>query len=56
VVDLFRGQSDFNEEKTRYFVEDAAKKGYKPFRCSTILELGFCLGEQCSLRRRKVPS
>jgi len=55
VVDLFRSQVDFNESKTRYFVTDAQRKGYKPFKCSTIKELGFCLGESCSIfkRRRK---
>lgn len=28
-VDLFQSQTDFKEEKTRYFVTHAAKKGYK---------------------------
>jgi DNA primase large subunit len=49
VVDLFRSQGDFNEKKTRYFVNDALKKGYKPFKCKTIQNLGFCL-ENCKKR------
>jgi len=51
VVDLFRDQRDFSERKTRYYVEDALKKGYKPFRCSTIWDLGFCL-KNCKKRRK----
>ena len=53
VVNLFSSQVDFNEKKTRYFVEDAAKKGYKPFKCKTIRELGFCLGDACFLHKKK---
>ncbi len=53
VVDLFRAQTDFgNGEKCRYFVEDAKRKGYKPFKCSTIRELGFCLDDSCSLHKK----
>jgi len=47
IVDLFQNQADFNRERSRYYVEDAKRKGYKPFRCSTIRKLGFCLGESC---------
>ena len=53
VVDLFRAQGDFSERKTRYYVEDAKRKGYKPFRCSKIRELGFCLGDSCMLQKRR---
>jgi len=57
VVQLFCSQDDYGDgSKSRYYVEDINHKGYKPFRCSTIKQLNFCLGEQCSLRRRKVPS
>ena len=48
VVRLFENQSDFKAEKTRYFVEHAVKRGYKPLKCQTIRRLGFCLGESCS--------
>lgn len=52
VTDLFRGQPDFeNGEKCRYYVEDIAKRGYKPFKCKTIRQLGFCLGEACPIFR-----
>jgi len=43
VVALFKSQPDFNEVKSRYYVENALKKGYKPFKCETIQRLGFCL-------------
>ncbi|MBS7612230.1 hypothetical protein KEJ27_08550 [Candidatus Bathyarchaeota archaeon] len=47
VVPLFQSQLDFKPGKTRYFVEKAKEKGYKPFKCSTIRRLGFCIGESC---------
>jgi len=53
VVQLFQGQTDFNELKTRYFVKDAQTKGYRPFRCSTIQTLGFCLADSCPLFKRQ---
>jgi len=53
VVDLFRPQGDFDEKKTRYFVEDALKKHYKPFRCLKIRNLGFCLGDSCPIYKRR---
>lgn len=43
IVQLFATQLDFNEEKTRYFVEHAKRSNYKPFKCKTIRKLGFCL-------------
>lgn len=53
VVHLFQGQTDFDELKTRYFVKDAQTKGYRPFRCSTIQTLGFCLADSCPLFKRQ---
>lgn len=43
IVPLFQNQPDFNPEKTRYYVENAARHPAKPFRCDTIRGLGFCL-------------
>lgn len=43
VVSLFRGQGDFNAEKTRYHVLQAQRNPAKPFKCSTIRQLGYCL-------------
>jgi hypothetical protein len=43
VTPLFQSQSDYNYDKSLGFVEDAKKRGYKPFKCRTIRELGFCL-------------
>ncbi len=52
VVSLFHAQTDFNEAKTRYFAQHALKVGYKPLKCQTIRKLGYCLGEECSLKKR----
>jgi len=43
IVPLFQNQLDFNPNKTRYYVEHAAKNPAKPFTCRKIRELGFCL-------------
>lgn len=48
IIGLFRNQDDFNERKTRYFIEHAQRSGYKPFKCEKIRELGYCLGERCN--------
>lgn len=52
IVALFQNQTDFNERKTRYFIEHAQKSGYKPFKCEKIRELGYCLGEKCWGKKR----
>ena len=38
IVQVFSAQDDFNELKTRYFVEHARKRGYRPFRLKTLQE------------------
>jgi len=43
IAQLFQYQSDYSYEKSLYFVEDAQKRGYKPFKCKTIQSLGYCL-------------
>jgi DNA primase large subunit len=43
IIPLFKNQSDFKLEKTRYYVEHAAKNPTKPFTCQKIRELGYCL-------------
>ena len=43
IAPLFQSQSDYDYERSLYFVEDALKRGYKPFKCKTIQALGFCL-------------
>ena len=45
IAQLFQNQSDYSYEKSLYFVEDAQKRGYKPFKCKTIQSLGYCLLE-----------
>jgi len=47
VAALFQSQSDYSYEKSLGFAEDAQKRGYKPFKCKTIRELGFCLTDCC---------
>jgi hypothetical protein len=53
LVALFRGQEDFDEDRTRYQVRHILKRGYKPWRCSTLQAEGVCLGEECPLRKGK---
>jgi len=36
IVSIFSKQTDFNESKTRYFVEHARRRGYRPFRLRTL--------------------
>jgi hypothetical protein len=48
-VELFRGHvPDFDESKTRHYLEHAYKKGYKRHKCSTILnKSGKTIHEYC---------
>ena len=50
---LFEGQEDFDEEKTRYQINHAKERAYQPRKCSTIQELGFCIGNTCSIFHRR---
>jgi len=43
IAQLFQNQSDYSYEKSLYFVKDTQKRGYKPFKCKTIQQLGYCL-------------
>ena len=55
LVDLFRRVPDFDEKKTRYYVEHALKKGYKPFSCDKIKALELCPaeeGEKCPYEKQ----
>jgi hypothetical protein len=47
-----KNQTDFNEALSRKYVEDALKRGYKPFKYGTIQRLGFCLPD-CRSRSPK---
>ncbi|MGB9672495.1 MAG: hypothetical protein ACPLZY_05050, partial [Candidatus Norongarragalinales archaeon] len=40
---LFQSQRDYDYERSLGYVEDARKRGYKPFKCKTIQALGFCV-------------
>jgi len=53
VAQLFCSQDDYGDgSKSRYYVGDIARKGYKPFKCATIQALGFC-SPSCPLRKRR---
>jgi len=54
VAMLFQSQGDFKFEKSLYYVEDAQKKRYKPFKCETIRSLGFCLKDACPYFKRRL--
>lgn len=46
---LFKSQSDYNFEKSLYYVQDLLDRSYRPFKCTTIRKLGFCL-QNCPRR------
>lgn len=52
VRNLFSSQLDYNEKETTKQIEYAKKRGYKPFKCSKIKTLGFCISEACPIFRR----
>jgi hypothetical protein len=49
ITTRFSKMDGFNEARTRYFVEHAIRRGYRPFKCSTIQEIGGCLGSICPI-------
>jgi len=46
---LFLKQSDFNLEQTEYQIRHVIEGGYKPFRRSTLRDLGVCHGSRCGI-------
>ncbi len=54
IAQLFRHQSDYGDgsEALRH-VEANWMRPVKPFRCETIRKLGYCLGPECPLYRRR---
>ncbi len=51
-AELFKNQNDYDFKKSLYYVQDLLKRGYKPFKCKTIQDLGFCLPD-CERRQRR---
>jgi hypothetical protein len=51
IAAFFQSQSDYDYEKSLRFIEDARRRYYKPFKCRTIRELGFCLPD-CERKRK----
>jgi DNA primase large subunit len=47
IVAVFSRMGGFSETKTRQQVRHALAKGYSPFKCETIHDLGGCLGSGC---------
>ena len=56
IINMFKNVDDFNERKTRYYIEHAKRKGYKRHLCPTLFKIGVCLGEECPKFRRLVKS
>lgn len=48
------GWEDFNRDKTKYFIEHIARRGYYHPSCETIQEFGFCL-KNCKYRKEFNP-
>lgn len=53
LVALFQGMEDFDEDRARYQVRHILRRGYKPFRCVTLKAAGVCLGDACTLGKRR---
>jgi hypothetical protein len=55
IVDLFRQLHDFREETTRYQVHWYLSHNLdiRPYKCTTIEEKGWCLGEKCSIYNQR---
>lgn len=50
-AELFKNQADYSFEQSLYYVRDIAARAYKPYKCVTIRELGFCL-KNCPRKTR----
>ncbi len=50
--DLFKTQLDYDEKEATRQIRHAKKRGYKPFKCSKIKSIGFCIGEACPIFRK----
>jgi hypothetical protein len=51
-AELFSNQTDYNFEKSLYYIRDISARNYRPYKCATIRKLGFCL-KNCSRRNGK---
>ena len=45
--------NDYDERKSRYYVTDIIKKGYKPSKCDSIIMLGYCIDSECRIFRSR---
>jgi len=52
IRDLFKSQLDYDPKETITQIKHAEKRDYKPFKCSKIKLLGFCIGEACPIFRK----
>jgi hypothetical protein len=55
IVEYYRNLPDFNEKKTLYYIEHARRRGYKPYSCEKIRELGLCPVKECSVKGVRSP-
>lgn len=57
IIDLFRKRHDFHEETTIYQVnwelEKIQREHLKPYRCETLIRLGYCIKHRCPIWNRK---
>ena len=54
IIQAFLKMDGFDERKTAYQVDHVTRRGYSPFRCTTIQKLGGCL-PSCPRRKGPVP-
>ncbi len=55
IAELFRKQKDFKLNVTLYHINYILKnsKFIKPYRCSTIMKKGWCIGDKCKIYKSK---
>jgi len=46
IINVFSTLPDFDEEKTRYQVRYAMKKGYKPYSCQSLKSMNLCMAKK----------
>jgi DNA primase large subunit len=53
IIDTFTAMTDYDRRITEYQVCYIIKKGYTPFKCSTIQGLDECLLMACPIYRKR---
>ena len=55
IVALYSKLPDFDEKKTRYFVQHARRRGYRSYSCEKIRSMGLCPVKECPVKGKRSP-